>query len=76
MCYGATCPTCSKQAWKGCGSHLSTVFSGVPEDKWCVCEPKVDVNGTSYPPQAASGGVSMPSWMKSWTGTGSAAQKE
>ncbi|EAA28600.1 hypothetical protein GE21DRAFT_4681 [Neurospora crassa] len=56
MCMSATCPTCSKQAWRGCGSHVPSVFAGVPEDKWCTCEPKVEVNGVQYPPQAKSTG--------------------
>ncbi|KAK3331961.1 hypothetical protein B0T19DRAFT_438839 [Cercophora scortea] len=67
MCYGATCPTCSKQSWKGCGSHLPSVFASVPEDKWCTCEPKVVVGGTSYPPQAKFE-MPVPSFLKGWIG--------
>ncbi|KAK3322132.1 hypothetical protein B0H66DRAFT_553475 [Apodospora peruviana] len=67
MCYGATCPTCSKQAWRGCGSHIPGVFANVPEDKWCTCEPKVDVGGRAYPPQAK---MAMPGFLKGWIGGG------
>ncbi|KAA8630570.1 hypothetical protein SMACR_12865 [Sordaria macrospora] len=56
MCMSSTCSTCSKQAWRGCGSHIPGVFAGVPKDKWCTCEPKVEVNGVQYPPQAKSTG--------------------
>ncbi|KAK0623324.1 hypothetical protein B0T14DRAFT_564699 [Immersiella caudata] len=69
MCMSATCPTCSKQSWRGCGSHVQSVFSGVPEDKWCTCEPKVDINGKKYPP-AAKMNIGLPSWMTSWMGGG------
>lgn len=41
-----------KQAWFGCGSHLASVFANVPEDEWCICEPKVEKDGKKYPPQA------------------------
>ncbi|KAK4115360.1 hypothetical protein N656DRAFT_704035 [Canariomyces notabilis] len=67
MCFGTTCPTCSKQAWRGCGSHVPSVFANVPEEEWCTCEPKVEVNGRSYPPQAKMQ-LGMPSWLKGWTG--------
>jgi len=65
-CLPATTPNtthCShtptaKQAWKGCGSHVPSVFAGVPEDKWCTCDPKVEIDGKEYPPQAKSAGMS------------------
>ncbi|KAK0711253.1 hypothetical protein B0H67DRAFT_455999, partial [Lasiosphaeris hirsuta] len=52
MCFGANCSKCSKKAWRGCGSHIPAVFNNVPEDQWCTCDPKVEVDGKSYPPQA------------------------
>ncbi|KAK3375050.1 hypothetical protein B0H63DRAFT_526337 [Podospora didyma] len=64
MCFGAKCSTCSKQSWRGCGSHLPSVFANVKEEDWCVCEPKVEVNGTKYPPQAKMAMPTLPSWMK------------
>ena len=60
----------AKQAWRGCGSHLPSVFSNVPEDQWCTCEPKVEVNGKQYPPAAkvSMPSLGMPSFLKSWVG--------
>ncbi|EHA54083.1 hypothetical protein MCOR27_008522 [Pyricularia oryzae] len=52
MCMGATCGTCSKKTWRGCGSHISSAMAGVPESEWCTCEPKVEFEGTMYPPAA------------------------
>lgn len=54
MCKKATCGTCSKASWWGCGAHIQTVLDSVPAEDRCVCEPKVDVGGKSYPPMAAS----------------------
>ncbi|VBB86496.1 Putative protein of unknown function [Podospora comata] len=55
MCFGSSCPNCSKQSWRGCGSHVPSVLGSVPEDKWCTCEPKFTVSGKDYPPQAGQG---------------------
>ncbi|KAK0661178.1 hypothetical protein QBC41DRAFT_330600 [Cercophora samala] len=55
MCFGSSCPNCSKQSWRGCGSHVPSVLGSVPEDKWCTCEPKFTVAGKDYPPQAGQG---------------------
>ncbi|RYP22980.1 hypothetical protein DL767_008938 [Monosporascus sp. MG133] len=52
MCYGATCPTCSKKSWRGCGNHIPSALSGVPQDRWCTCTPPVMVDGKAYPPAA------------------------
>ncbi|KAK5664249.1 hypothetical protein OQA88_466 [Cercophora sp. LCS_1] len=60
----------AKKAWRGCGSHIPTVFANVPEDQWCTCEPKTEVNGKKYPPMAKLN-VGLPSWMTSWMGGGS-----
>ncbi|KAH8890919.1 hypothetical protein GQ53DRAFT_824152 [Thozetella sp. PMI_491] len=54
MCYSTTCSTCSKKTWAGCGMHIPSAMAGVPEDQWCTCEPKKDVNGKAYPPAAKS----------------------
>ncbi|KAI2612143.1 uncharacterized protein GGS25DRAFT_107565 [Hypoxylon fragiforme] len=69
MCFGATCPTCSKKAWRGCGSHIPAALSGVPEDQWCTCEPRVTVDGKAYPPAAK---VAVPglSWLSNAFGGG------
>ncbi|KAK4043947.1 hypothetical protein C8A01DRAFT_31820 [Parachaetomium inaequale] len=52
MCMSATCQTCNKQTWRGCGNHVATVFADIPEDERCICEPKVEKDGKEYPPQA------------------------
>ncbi|KAL1839082.1 hypothetical protein VTJ49DRAFT_1883 [Mycothermus thermophilus] len=54
MCMSATCPTCNKKTWRGCGNHIASVLSDVPEDEWCTCEPKVEKDGKKYPPAAKS----------------------
>ncbi|KAI5868134.1 cytochrome P450 [Durotheca rogersii] len=69
MCFGATCSTCSKKSWRGCGSHVPAALAGVPEDKWCTCGPRVTIEGKQYPPAAK---MSMPglSWLTSMFGGG------
>ncbi|KAL2156199.1 hypothetical protein VTH82DRAFT_944 [Thermothelomyces myriococcoides] len=52
MCMSATCSTCGKQTWRGCGEHVASVLANVPETKWCTCEPKIEKDGKLYPPQA------------------------
>ncbi|WZH44677.1 hypothetical protein QYS62_005703 [Fusarium acuminatum] len=54
MCKKATCGTCNKTSWWGCGSHIQSVLDSIPEAERCSCEPKVEVGGVSYPPMAAS----------------------
>jgi hypothetical protein len=48
-------PSIAKTTWRGCGSHVPSVFANIPEDQWCTCEPKVEKEGKQYPPQAPSG---------------------
>ncbi|KAK3995984.1 hypothetical protein QBC44DRAFT_4937 [Cladorrhinum sp. PSN332] len=47
------------KSWRGCGSHVPSVLSSVPEKEWCTCTPKFAVassNGEKeYPPQAGTG---------------------
>jgi hypothetical protein len=52
-------------------------LSGVPEEDWCTCEPKVTVDGKEYPP-AAKFELPIPSWLKGIVGGGggSAEKKE
>ncbi|KAK7222897.1 hypothetical protein V2G26_010900 [Clonostachys chloroleuca] len=68
MCVGAICITCSKKSWRGCGNHIPQVLSGVPEEQWCSCQPKVNINGNKYPPSAAIE-VLDPSWRAYFAGT-------
>ncbi|CAJ2506232.1 Uu.00g003620.m01.CDS01 [Anthostomella pinea] len=59
----------AKKSWRGCGSHIPSALSGVPEDQWCTCEPPVMINGKAYPP-AASFEIPGLSWLTSWFGGG------
>ncbi|KAG5756079.1 hypothetical protein H9Q69_002133 [Fusarium xylarioides] len=52
MCFGATCPTCSKKSWRGCGNHVQQVFDGVPQAEWCTCTPRTKIGSKEYPPAA------------------------
>ncbi|KAI8221756.1 putative sterigmatocystin biosynthesis P450 monooxygenase STCB [Colletotrichum sp. SAR 10_77] len=55
-----TSPKLAKATWRGCGQHIPSALSGVPEDQWCTCTPKVTVNGKEYPP---AGPVSIPDFI-------------
>ena len=35
MCRPATCKTCGKTTWAGCGMHVDQVMSGVPKAQRC-----------------------------------------
>lgn len=35
MCHAATCRTCGKTTWSGCGQHVDAVKRGVPAAQWC-----------------------------------------
>ncbi len=39
MCRPATCRTCGKATYTGCGQHVEQVLRGVPEDQRCSCPP-------------------------------------
>ncbi|KAF7543397.1 hypothetical protein G7Z17_g10773 [Cylindrodendrum hubeiense] len=69
MCFGATCSTCSKKTWRGCGSHIPQALAGVPENQWCTCGPRTKVNGKEYPP-AAKFEIPGASWIASMFGGG------
>jgi len=53
MCKKATCDTCKKATWWGCGKHVPSVLDGVPDAERCVCEPRVEREGKMYPPMGA-----------------------
>ncbi|MGB3699152.1 MAG: hypothetical protein WBA05_17135 [Gordonia sp. (in: high G+C Gram-positive bacteria)] len=40
MCQQATCRTCGKTTWRGCGRHVDQVMRGVPAAKRCAGHPK------------------------------------
>ncbi len=35
MCRPATCKTCGKTTWAGCGQHVDQVMAGVPRADRC-----------------------------------------
>lgn len=39
MCRPATCRTCSKTTWAGCGQHVDQVMRTVPKPQQCDCTP-------------------------------------
>lgn len=40
MCRPATCKTCGKATWAGCGQHVDHVMAGVPRADRCPGHPK------------------------------------
>jgi hypothetical protein len=36
MCRPATCKTCGKTTWAGCGQHVDQVRRSVPAGQWCT----------------------------------------
>jgi len=46
MCRAATCRTCGKTTWAGCGQHIPSVRKTVPASQWC--------NGTHTQAQLAA----------------------
>lgn len=39
MCRPATCKTCGKATWKGCGNHVDQVMRGIPKSQQCAGHP-------------------------------------
>lgn len=39
MCRPATCRTCGKATYAGCGQHVEQVLRGVPKNERCSCPP-------------------------------------
>jgi hypothetical protein len=37
MCQRATCKTCGKATYRGCGMHVEQVLAGVPKTQRCDC---------------------------------------
>ncbi|PSN64628.1 hypothetical protein BS50DRAFT_498423 [Corynespora cassiicola Philippines] len=53
MCRKASCDTCGKSTWFGCGNHIEGVMSNIPTEDWCTCAPKVEREGVQYPPKGS-----------------------
>jgi hypothetical protein len=39
MCRQATCRSCGKASWAGCGQHVDQVMRNVPRNQRCGCGP-------------------------------------
>lgn len=51
MCSPATCRTCGKTTWSGCGMHVKQVMKNVPAAQQCTCNaPAVQTAGTTAAP--------------------------
>eukprot|EP01080_Neovahlkampfia_damariscottae_P007123 gene7123-11286_t len=37
MCMQTTCNKCQKEAYVGCGMHLTGIFRNIPVEKRCFC---------------------------------------
>lgn len=37
MCRPATCRTCGKASYRGCGQHVEQILRGVPKNQRCSC---------------------------------------
>jgi hypothetical protein len=49
MCRPATCRTCGKTTWAGCGQHVDQVMAGVPPQQQCTCTAEEkQSNGRSF----------------------------
>ena len=38
MCSPATCRSCGKASYTGCGQHVEQVLRGVPDNQRCACD--------------------------------------
>ena len=46
MCRPATCKTCGKTTWAGCGQHVDQVMAGVPRADRCPGHPGEQSSGS------------------------------
>jgi hypothetical protein len=52
MCRKATCPTCKKATWTGCGAHVDQVLRGVAPADRCTCRERGTSSGRVTPKTA------------------------
>lgn len=45
MCQRATCKSCGKATYRGCGMHVEQVLAGIPRSERCSCPPRDTGNG-------------------------------
>lgn len=46
MCSRATCRTCGKATYRGCGMHVEQVLAGVPKSQRCDCDTSEKTSGS------------------------------
>ncbi len=47
MCYPATCDSCGKSTWAGCGNQIESVKAQVPAGQWCTCSDDATPDSTN-----------------------------
>lgn len=48
MCSRATCRTCGKATYRGCGMHIEQVLAGVPRSQRCDCDKSKQPSGGGW----------------------------
>ena len=48
MCRPATCKTCGKTTWAGCGQHVDQVMRSVPTAQRCPGHVKAETSGGGF----------------------------
>lgn len=48
MCQQATCKTCGKVTWRGCGQHVDQVMKRVPVAQRCSCTPSTETEPRGF----------------------------
>ncbi|GAA1967637.1 hypothetical protein [Catenulispora subtropica] len=48
MCRRATCKTCGKATYRGCGMHVEQVLAGVPGSERCDCARTKGASGSGF----------------------------
>jgi len=58
MCSPATCRSCGKASYTGCGRHVEQVLREVPKEQRCSCAPTMTSTGAASTGTASTGGGS------------------
>jgi hypothetical protein len=48
MCQRATCPTCDRPTFAGCGMHVEQVLADVPTAQRCQCGASAPAGGSLF----------------------------
>jgi hypothetical protein len=55
MCRRATCQTCSRPTYAGCGMHIESVLGDVPKPERCSCREKQKQKQEQQAPEQPAG---------------------